>query len=75
MIDIHNNPNDKKDWDKRYYEEVSPLLEEMERSIQTAIIIFDEICLNNDTLVSKPTVNGTIDLLKKAKIMLGGAPQ
>ena len=67
MIKIHDIPNDKKDWDKKFYDEVSPLLEEMERSIRAAIKISDEICLDNDTLVSNPTVNGTIDLLEKSK--------
>ena len=67
MIDIHNNPNDKKDWDKEFYDEVSPFLEELERSIQTAIRIYNEICLNNDTLESNPTQNGAIDLLEKSK--------
>ena len=67
MIDIHNNPNDKKDWDKEFYDEVSPFLEELERSIQTASKICDEIWFDTDTLEANPTQNGAIDLLEKSK--------
>ena len=55
MIEIHNNPKDKKEWDLKFHGDVSPLLKEMERQVQTAIKIFGEVCNDNNTLVSNPT--------------------
>ena len=67
MIEIHNNPAGRKQWDLNFHAACSPLLEEMERQVQMAISIFDEICQDKNTLVSNPTVDGAIDLLEKSK--------
>ena len=65
MIKIYNNPNNKKNQDLKFHNDCSPLLEEVERQVQMAINIFDEICHDENTLVANPTVNGAIDLLEK----------
>ena len=45
----------------------SPLLEEIERQIQNAIGIFDEIYNDSTTLSANPTANEVTTLIEKSK--------
>merc|ERR1711954_250260 len=67
MIEIHQNPASRKQWDIDFHTASSPFLEEMERQLQTTVSIFEEICPDKNTLMSNPTVNGAIDLVEKSK--------
>ena len=67
MLDLYNNPNDKKTYELNYHKKCSPLLEEIERQLQTALGTFDEICNDRTALLAKPTTNEASNLIEKSK--------
>ena len=67
MLDIYNNPNDKKEYEKNYHKKCSHPMEEVERQLQNAIDSFEPIYNDYNTLKKKTTANGAINLIEKSK--------
>ena len=44
MIELHQNPAGRKQWDIDFYKACSPFLKDMERQLKTAVSIFEDIC-------------------------------
>ena len=65
MLDLHNNPNDKKEYKLNFHKKFSHLLEKVERQLQNAIGSFEDIYNDDTTLTKKPTINGAFSLIEK----------
>ena len=67
MLDLHNDQNNKKDYEVKFNKDCSHLMEEVERQIQISISTFNNIFDDNTNLNTNPTNNGAISLVEKAK--------
>ena len=67
MLDLHNSPGNKKDYEKQFNKDCAHLMEEVEREMTTSISTFNNIFDDNTNLNTNPTNNGAISLVEKAK--------
>ena len=54
LIDLHTNPNDKKAYEKQFFKDCAPHMEEVEHQVKMSINTFDTIFNDNVNLQANP---------------------
>ena len=67
MLEIHANPNNKKNYEKQFFKDCTQHMEEVERQLTMSIKTFDTIVEDNVKLQANPTSDEATTLVEKAK--------
>ena len=67
MLNLFNNLNNKKEYEKQFFKDCAPLMEEVEHQLTMSINTYDTIFDDNVNLQANPTSDGATTLVEKAK--------